>query len=288
MSSFISIPPDDYPPPLREEPTHPEHTQDPEETHLTGVQQVIITGMLCQSPFHVVVEADGAECQTSNTPVHEDQTVVEWNERTLLSHEHSKVQVSVYTSLELGPMLCHGELLRTFEISVGELLDRSENSHPTTFQPQQEEVMSLRTSLLMTVEPQHSDENDATVLCPLTTLTSGDGDALMFRMDAGHSLFAQYHWTQNSRDLNQSIKHFTRASDLCPMDHPYHPAALFNQATAKFVVKLMTHLNLDIPITLFKMFLICIPLVILTDPSPSSILPLLCCPASRNGNFNGC
>jgi hypothetical protein len=35
----------------------------------------------------------------------------------------------VYASFELGPMLGHGEVLRTFEISVRELLDRSQNSH---------------------------------------------------------------------------------------------------------------------------------------------------------------
>ncbi|KAG1722062.1 hypothetical protein EDB19DRAFT_1577197, partial [Suillus lakei] len=29
-------------------------------------------------------------------------------------------------------------------------------------------------------------------------------------------------------DLDQSIKHFERASDLCPVDHRYRPAALFN------------------------------------------------------------
>jgi hypothetical protein len=40
----------------------------------------------------------------------------------------SKVRVSVYASFELGPMLCHGEVLRTLEISVGELLNRSEKS----------------------------------------------------------------------------------------------------------------------------------------------------------------
>ncbi|KAG1883944.1 CHAT domain-containing protein [Suillus subluteus] len=39
---------------------------------------------------------------------------------------------------------------------------------------------------------------------------------------------------QNSRDLDQSINNFECASDLCPMDHPYHPAALSNLATAKF------------------------------------------------------
>jgi hypothetical protein len=41
----------------------------------------------------------------------------------------SKIQVSVYASFELGPMLGHGELIRTLEISVGELLDRSEKSN---------------------------------------------------------------------------------------------------------------------------------------------------------------
>ncbi|KAG1722051.1 hypothetical protein EDB19DRAFT_1916918 [Suillus lakei] len=80
----------------------------------------------------------------------------------------------------------------------------------------------------MTVEQQLSYENDAAVLCPLTTLTSSDMDALMLRMDAGHYLLARYRRTQNSRDLNQSIKHFKRASDLCPVDHRYRPATLFN------------------------------------------------------------
>jgi len=96
--------------------------------------------------FHVVVKTDGAESQTSNKPVHVDQAVVEWSESILLyvvlnlifpagiekdsrpCDTSSKVRVSVYASYELSPMLCHGEILRTFEISVRELLDRSENS----------------------------------------------------------------------------------------------------------------------------------------------------------------
>jgi hypothetical protein len=39
-----------------------------------------------------------------------------------------KVRFEIYTSFELGPMLGHEDLLRTFEISVTELFDRSENS----------------------------------------------------------------------------------------------------------------------------------------------------------------
>ncbi|KAG2071942.1 hypothetical protein BDR04DRAFT_938176, partial [Suillus decipiens] len=35
-------------------------------------------------------------------------------------------------------------------------------------------------------------------------------------------------------ELDQSIRRFERALDICPMDHPYHLAALSNLATAKF------------------------------------------------------
>ncbi|KAG1722063.1 CHAT domain-containing protein [Suillus lakei] len=250
---------------LGEEPNHPEHTQDPEHTRLSGVQQVVITAIratdlafgLRRIPpgFHVVVKADGTECQTSNKPVHVDQAVVEWNERILLPCEpSSKVRVSVYASFELGPMLCRGEVLRTFEISVGELLDRSEKSHPIVFQPKQEEVVSPCTSLFVTVEQRFSDENDAAVLCPLTTLMSNEMDALVLRTDAGHRLLARYRRTQNNRDLGQSINHFERASDLCLIGNPYRPAALFNLATAKFVGCQADgrYLDLDLPISLFQ------------------------------------
>ncbi|KAG0704232.1 CHAT domain-containing protein [Suillus ampliporus] len=72
--------------------------------------------------------------------------------------------------------------------------------------------------------------------------------------DAGHCLLTRYHRTQDSRDLDQSITHFQRASDLCPLDHLCHPAALFNLATAKFICCQVngTYLDLDIPISLFQ------------------------------------
>ncbi|KAG1736959.1 CHAT domain-containing protein [Suillus lakei] len=261
------------------EPSPPEHTRDPGEARLSGVQQVIITAHIDDFPqairatdlacglrripagFHVVVKADGTECQTSNKSVHVDQAVVEWNERILFIEKDSrpcepssKVRVSVYASFELSPMLCHGEVLRTFEISVGELLDRSEKSHPIVFQPKQEEVISPCTSLFATVEQRLSDENDTAVLCPLTTLMSSEMDALVLRTDAGHRLLARYRRTQNNRDLGQSINHFEHASDLCPMGNPYRPAALFNLATAKFVSCKADgrYLDLDLPISLFQ------------------------------------
>ncbi|KAG2141387.1 CHAT domain-containing protein [Suillus bovinus] len=265
IDNSTSDPLDDTLPALDEESGHPEHTQDSGEIHLSGVQRIFITSIratdltlgLRRIPagFHAVVKTDSAEYQTSNQSVHVDQTVVEWHEHILLPCEPtSRVRVSVYASFELGPMLCHGELLRTFEISVGELLDRSANSHPIIFQPMHEEVVSACTSLFMTVEQRLSDENDAAVLHPLTTLTSCDTDVLALQTDAGHHLLARYRRTQSSRDLDQCINHFECALDLCPTNHPYRPAALFNVATAKFVgcQADATYLDLDASISFFQ------------------------------------
>ncbi|KAG2141065.1 CHAT domain-containing protein [Suillus clintonianus] len=151
-------------------------------------------------------------------------------------------------------MLGQGEVLRTFNISVGELLDRSEKSRAIIFQPKQEEVVSSCTSLLMTVEQRRSDENDAAVIRPFTTLMSDDMHELVLRTDAGHGLLARYRRTHNTGDLDQSITRFERASDLCPMNHPCRPAALFNLAVAKFLSCQVngTYLNLDVPISLFQ------------------------------------
>jgi hypothetical protein len=113
----------------------------PEAIHATN----LTLGLLrIPTGFHVVIKTNGADSQTSNKPVHVDQAVVEWSESILLyvvlnlifpvgiekdsrpCETSSKVWVSVYASYELSPMLCHGEILCTFEISVQELLDRSE------------------------------------------------------------------------------------------------------------------------------------------------------------------
>ncbi|KAG0694550.1 CHAT domain-containing protein [Suillus ampliporus] len=82
---------------------------------------------------------------------------------------------------------------------------------------------------------------------------TSDAHALVLKTDAGHRLLARYRRTQNSTDLDQSIKHFECASDLCPVDHPCRPAALFNLATAKFVgcQASRTYSDLNIPISLF-------------------------------------
>ncbi|KAG1870462.1 hypothetical protein C8R48DRAFT_770909 [Suillus tomentosus] len=227
-----------------EEPSYPGHTQGAGEIHPSGVQQVVITSIRATdlalglrwipAGFHAVVKADGAEYQTSNKSIHIDQAVVEWHEHILLPRDpSSKVRLSIYASFELGPMLCHRDLLHTFEISVGELLDRSERSHPIIFQPKQEDIVSACTSLFMMMGQGLSDPNDGGVFRSLITLTSHDMD--------------------NSTDLDQSINHFEWALDLCSANHSYRPAALFNLATAKFIhCQANTYLDFDIPISLFQ------------------------------------
>jgi tetratricopeptide (TPR) repeat protein len=265
-SATNSLPdlPNDTLPPLAEEPSHLEHyLKDTGETYLTELPQIVITAIRATdltlglrripADFHVVVKTDSDEYQTSNKPVHVDQAIVEWNEPILLPCEtSSKVRVSVYASFELGPMLCHGEILRTFEISVRELLDHSENSRPIIFQLGQEEVVSPCTSLFVTVEKRSSDDNDAAVRCPLAIPTSGDMDVLVVETDDGHGLLARYRRTQTSGDLDQSIKHFERALSLCPIGHPCRAAAEFNLASANLVSCQANGTYLDIPINLFQ------------------------------------
>ncbi|KAG0706232.1 CHAT domain-containing protein [Suillus ampliporus] len=266
MPNFVSDPLNDPLPPLDEEPSHPEYSQNLRDVlHMSDIQQLTITSILATdlslglrripAGFHVIVEADGAEWRSSNKPVHVDQVVVEWNEYIALpSESSSKVRISVYASFELGPMLGHGERLRTFEVSVGELLDRSEGSRPFVFQPKAGDVVSSCTSFFATVEQRMSYEDDAPGLFPIAPSTSCDTQTSRLMTDAGHCLLTRYYRMQDSRNLDQSLKHFERASELCPIDHPCYPAALFNLATAKLVSCQVngTYLDLDIPISLFQ------------------------------------
>ncbi|KAG1741631.1 hypothetical protein EDB19DRAFT_704070 [Suillus lakei] len=136
--------------PSGEEPSHPEHPQDPGEIPQWNTMHDHDLCVICASiridvlpqaihatdltlglrripaDFHVIATTDDAKWQTSNTPVYVGQAVVEWNECILLPA--SKVRVSAYASFKLGPILSHRERLRTFEISIGRSLDRSEIS----------------------------------------------------------------------------------------------------------------------------------------------------------------
>ncbi|KAG1858280.1 hypothetical protein C8R48DRAFT_775229 [Suillus tomentosus] len=170
-----------------EEPSNPEHTQDPGEMHLSGVQQVVITAICATdltlglqwipAGFHAVIKADGAEFQTSNKYVNVDQTVVEWHERILLPCDPcSKVQVP--WSVTENASAHSRSPLENYWIAAKNRI------------PKEDEVVSGCTSLFMTVEQQLCDQNDTAVLCPLTTLTYHDMDVLALETNAGHRLLA--------------------------------------------------------------------------------------------------
>ena len=119
MVNFVTDPPDDSLPPSGEEQSQPEetrlreieHSEGPEETRPSEMQQVMIMSMCNVSPFssaridivagfratdltlglkripagfYVIVLVDGAQWQTTNKCVHIDQDIVEWNERIIL------------------------------------------------------------------------------------------------------------------------------------------------------------------------------------------------------------
>lgn len=71
------------------------------QRHLEAVLTVVLDPI-----YHTGIEMDSRPCDPS-----------------------SVVQFSMYVSFELDPMLSHGEVLHTFNMSVGELLDCSKKSH---------------------------------------------------------------------------------------------------------------------------------------------------------------
>ncbi|OJA10755.1 hypothetical protein AZE42_04254 [Rhizopogon vesiculosus] len=244
----------------------PENPQEAEEIHLTDSRQIVITTIRASdltlglrripAGFYVMIQVDGAQWQTTLKHVEDlDVVTVEWNEQVVLPPEPScKVRFRVYASFELGSMLGHGDLLRTFETSIAELLDRSENSRPIVFQPKMGEVVSPCTSLFIAVEQLVFSKTDVGALCPITVSTHNDMRNLMQLSDAGHCILGRFHRTQDFRDLDQSIMHFESARDLCPDGYPSRPAVLFNLAAARFISCQVkgTYLDLDIPISLFQ------------------------------------
>ncbi|KAF8551947.1 hypothetical protein OG21DRAFT_211197 [Imleria badia] len=67
--------------------------------------------------FYVAVGSGSVIKRTSNEPVSAGGDMVEWDDEIVL------ISLTVFASFELGPTLREGEVLRKFEITVGELLD---------------------------------------------------------------------------------------------------------------------------------------------------------------------
>ncbi|KAG1841252.1 hypothetical protein F4604DRAFT_1690386 [Suillus subluteus] len=214
INNSVLDPLDDTLQALCEEPSYPGHPQDPGETHLGGVEQVIINRLLSNgmSPYF---------CRASHLLKFGSACVPCFNWARCSELVMEKSSAHLRSPSENYWIAVKSHIMLTSITAI-------------IFQPKQGEVVSVCTSLLMTVEHRLSEENNAAVLLPITTLTFRNMDALVLKMDAGHRLLTRYRKMQNSMDIDQSIKHFECASDLCHMDHPYRPAALLNLATAKF------------------------------------------------------
>ena len=72
--------------------------------------------------------------------------------------------------------------------------------------------------------------------------------------DMGHTALVRYRELQEQPDLDESIRHFEHARDLCPVEHPRRATVLFNLATAKLIYCRVNDVspNLDVPIDLYR------------------------------------
>ncbi|KAG2114410.1 hypothetical protein DEU56DRAFT_905365 [Suillus clintonianus] len=182
---------------------------------------------------------DGIEFQTSNKPVHVDQVSSNGTNGCLCIEKDSRpcepssrVRVSVSDALSWrGTPLIRDVRWR----------NRSEKSRLTGVG----ECHSYNLT---------AQAGGSRVPVQFTVHDSSSPTYYLLMTHIGHGLLARYRRTQNTRDLDESITHFERASDLCAMGHPCRPAALFNLASAKFVNDQVngTCLDLDIFISLFQ------------------------------------
>ena len=72
--------------------------------------------------------------------------------------------------------------------------------------------------------------------------------------DRGHHALIRYRELQEQRDLDESIRYFEHAQDLCPPTHPSRAAVLFNLATAKLIYCRVKDVSpdLEVPINLYR------------------------------------
>lgn len=96
--------------------------------------------------FYVVVQFDGTKRRTKNKQARLHGGAVEWDDKIQMydtlysvwflaliisrpSGPSAKVHLSVYASFEFSPMLGNGEVLRTVDICVGNLVDDTHRKH---------------------------------------------------------------------------------------------------------------------------------------------------------------
>ncbi|KAG9309340.1 hypothetical protein JVU11DRAFT_10576 [Chiua virens] len=205
-----------------------------------------IFGKLRRIPvgFCVVVKSEVGTQRTVNKPALVGIDVVEWvDEIALPSDISSKISLTVFALFELGPTLGAGEALRELEITVGELLRNNEFEAVRLWKHDDGDVevkvqqIAGRRKHLVVSDIAVSDET-----WRLQELT-----------DMGHQALTRYR-EQQERGIDECIRHFERARDLCPLGHPSRATVLFNLANAKMMHCRMNGISpdLDAPVNLYR------------------------------------
>ncbi|KAF8842126.1 hypothetical protein BDN67DRAFT_1039577, partial [Paxillus ammoniavirescens] len=196
----------------------------------SGLQYISASLRQIPAGFYVNIIVENEEYQTANKPALVDGGMTEWEDHVYLPSDlSSMVELRIYASHELGPMLGRGERRHKFSVSVGDLVQRSKTSR------KDRKVVSSWSSLQVTVEP---DETRAVAEAT----------------DIGHAHMLRYYEDADESHISEAVTHFRRVVDRCPPNNPARGAALSNLATAKFISGEATgaHLDLDMAIFLFQ------------------------------------
>ncbi|KAF8554005.1 hypothetical protein OG21DRAFT_1142435 [Imleria badia] len=183
-------------------------------------------------------------------------SMIDWDDRIILPLARpANVHFRIGASFEFAPVLGNGTSLRELHVSVGELLDHGEAALLFTFSPEEGELVSSCSSLLVTVECSLVDSDEAAHALRVPDVDS-DTRYLRDVTDDGQGSLTCYRKDQNPQDLALSIERFTLAVDLCPPDHACFPVVLYNLAVAQLIHCQARSpdfdVDVDVPITLFR------------------------------------
>ncbi|KAF8842592.1 hypothetical protein BDN67DRAFT_1001504 [Paxillus ammoniavirescens] len=216
-----------------------------------------ISASLRQIPagFYVNIFVENKEYKTANKSAIVVGGMAEWEDHIYLPSDLSSViELHIYASSELGPMLGRGELLQKISITVGELVQRSNTSRQLYVLPEDRDVVFSWPFLQVTVQPFSPQDTNAIVLCSPVSAEPDEAQAVAEATDIGHAHMVRYCNDVDESHINDAITQFYHVLDRCPLNHLARSAALSNLAMAKFISSQATgvHLDLDVAIFLFQ------------------------------------
>ncbi|KAF8123492.1 hypothetical protein EV363DRAFT_1420080 [Boletus edulis] len=152
------------------------------ETILTSIRVTDVALGLKQVPvgFYTVVRHSGLEWRTENkrSSANDD---VEWRGPIPIPSDLSAtVCLEVFASFGFQPMLGAEERVRKLAVTVQQLLDRSEKDVPFTFFPNDGDIVSRRSSILVTVKRQKGESGSST-LGVLGSVQTSPTDVISFQ-----------------------------------------------------------------------------------------------------------